>query len=113
MPGKKKLPQRWEGSTKAARAVQIAFDLDQQLQGRIRRAACLKDVSPSYLIRSILDLPLSPPPKRPRLTVSLSPDDYEILAGRYGVAATETWLIRRLVMEQLIVFARDQEGERT
>ncbi|MCT7653956.1 hypothetical protein MBH78_02520 [Oceanimonas sp. NS1] len=48
----RKLPDKWQSSVRAARAVQVAFDMDEQLQYRIRREALDNGLSPR--IRSVI-----------------------------------------------------------
>jgi len=102
---KKELPKKWQASSKALRAVQVAFYVDEQVQTKIRQDACMKGISPSDLIRTITQLPVSAPPKRPRLTASLNANDYTMLAERYGLEVSDTLEIKRRVMEELIEYA--------
>jgi len=107
----KQLPSKWQASTKALRAVQVAFYVDEQVQVKIRQVACLNGISPSDMIRQITQLPVSAPPKRPRLTASLNQEDYSLLAERYGLDSEDTLEIKRRVMQELIDFAtRDEEN---
>jgi hypothetical protein len=99
-------PARWQGSDEAIRAVQVAFDVEAAVLEAVRRAAFESDISSSDQIRSILGLPLSRRPKRPRLTVSLTPGDYAILGQRYGLDATDHLGIKEHVSQELIDFAR-------
>jgi len=101
----KELPKKWQASNKAMRAVQVAFYVDEKIQTKIRQDACLQGMSPSDLIRQITQLPVSAPPKRPRLTASLNSDDYELLAVRYDLNAEDTLEIKRRVMQELIEYA--------
>jgi len=103
----KELPKKWQASNKALRAVQVAFYVDEQIQNKIRQDACLQGMSPSDLIRQITQLPVSAPPKRPRLTASLNSEDYELLAVRYNMKAEDTLEIKRRVMQELIEYAND------
>ncbi|MDX1810723.1 MAG: hypothetical protein R3240_02150 [Gammaproteobacteria bacterium] len=105
----KELPQKWRASDKAMRAVQVAFYVDEQVQNKIRRDACIKGISPSDMIRSITQLPVSAPPKRPRLTASLNQEDYQLLADRYGLDPEDTLEIKRRVMQELIDYATHSE----
>jgi len=98
----KPLPPKWRSSDKAVRAVQVAFYVDEQVQQNIRQSACLQGVSPSDMIRNIIKLPVTAPPKRPRLTASFTPHDYQILAKRYQLDASDTLNIKRKVMAELI-----------
>ncbi len=102
---KKKLTDKWASSNKALKAVQVAFDMDEKLQYVIRREALDAGVGPTDQIRDILNLPLNKRPKRPRLTVSLSAEDYVILAERYDLDATNQLEIKRRVMDDLKNYA--------
>lgn len=102
---KKELPSKWQASNKAMRAVQVAFYVDEQVQTKIRQVACLNGMSPSDMIRQITKLPVSSPPKRPRLTASLNQEDYIQLAQRYDLDPEDTLEIKRRVMQELIDFA--------
>ncbi len=108
---KKDLPHKWQSSVKAAKAVQVAFDLDARLQYAIRRSALEAGLSPSDQIRTLLDLAVSRRPKRPRLTVSLSQDDYQVLAERYGISPDDQREITRRVLEELVDKARLIDSE--
>ena len=101
----RKLPEKWAKSAKAAKAVQVAFDMDEKVQYSIRQSALDEGISSSDQIRHILELPVTHKPKRPRLTVSLSTEDYEQLAARYGLAADQQLEIKRRVMEELAAFS--------
>lgn len=100
-----KLPKKWQQSAKVVKAVQIAFDMDSKLQYSIRRSALDEGISPSEKIRHLLELPTHKKPKRPRLTVSLSPDDYVQLGQRYNIAADKQLEIKKCVIEELTEFA--------
>lgn len=108
---KKELPKAWTGSDKAIRAVQVAFDLEEKLHHAIRRAACIKGISPSDQIRLIVDLPTSRPARRPRLTASFTETDYSTLADRYQLDKNDRLEIKKKVMEELIAFAQKLEKE--
>ncbi|HIP76323.1 MAG TPA: hypothetical protein EYH12_04175 [Psychromonas hadalis] len=100
------LPKRWQQSEKVVKAVQIAFDLDTKLQYSIRRSALDKGISPSEQIRDLLALPTHTKPKRPRLTVSLTGSDYEMLGERYGISAEKQLEIKKSVIDELTLFAK-------
>lgn len=93
---------KWASSNKAIKAVQVAFDMDEKLQYVIRKEALDSGLGPSDQIRKILALPVSKRPKRPRLTVSLSAEDYQVLAEKYGLAADDQLEIKKRVMQELI-----------
>ncbi|KAF0813882.1 hypothetical protein IGB42_01561 [Andreprevotia sp. IGB-42] len=104
-----KLPERWQRSDPAIRAVQVAFDVEDEVLQVVRRAAFEQNISNSDQIRHVLGLPVSGRPKRPRLTVTLSDDDYRILAGRYGLAETQRLEIKEQALAALIEFARKKK----
>lgn len=98
----RKIPDKWQSSVKAMKAVQVAFDMDEKIQLSIRKQALDAGLSPSELIRDILGLPINKRPKRPRLTVSLALSDYQLLADKYGLEAKQQLDIKRKLMEELI-----------
>lgn len=102
------LPARWQSAQPALRAVQLAFDVSEQVLQAIRAAAFAANLSNSDQIRVVLDLPLARQAKRPRLTVSLSPADYQLLARRYKLAADDHLRIKEMVAAELAAFANAQ-----
>ncbi len=105
---KNPLPEQWLENQKAAKATQVAFDLDEQFQYSIRRAALDAGVSPSDQIRTILGLAVSKRPKRPRLTVSLNAEDYVKLAEKYNLTPDAQLEIKKRVLDDLVKFV-DQD----
>ena len=99
-------PPRWARSDDALKAVQVAFDVEAAVMAAVRAAAFENDVSTSDQIRLLLKLPTTHKPKRPRLTVTLAVQDYEILAQRYGLAPDDRLTIKERVTDELIRFAR-------
>ncbi len=104
MTDEKKIPERWKSSSNAVKAVQVAFDTGEEIASRIRLAACQAGISPSDQIRCIIGLPTSSKAKRPRLTVTLSDEDYSALAERYGLPEHDKLAIKKRVMEELAEF---------
>jgi|TARA_B110000014_G_scaffold246933_1_gene220062 hypothetical protein len=100
------IPEKWNSSVKALKAVQVAFDMDEKIQLSIRKRALEAGLSPSDQIRDILGLPINKRPKRPRLTVSLAPNDYEVLAEKYGLQAEQQLEIKRKLMDELIHYVK-------
>jgi hypothetical protein len=103
-------PARWQSSDAAIKAVQVAFDVEEAVLEAVRRAAFDANRSTSDQIRSLLGLTTASRPKRPRLTVSLTADDYELLAARYGLTADDRLAIKEQVTRELIAFAEHQSG---
>ncbi len=98
----RKIPEKWQSSVKAAKATQVAFDMDEKIQMAIRRSALEAGISPSDQIRTMLGLTTNKRPKRPRLTVSLSPDDYIVLAEKYNLTTEQQLEIKKKLMEELV-----------
>jgi len=86
MVTKKIAPASWSQSAKSLRAVQVIFELDLEQSRIIRINAIEQDLSPSNYIREVVGLPRKKP-IRPRLSISLSSEDYQILADRYQLAS--------------------------
>jgi hypothetical protein len=102
----KNKPLRWQGSDDAIKAVQVAFDVEEAVLQAVRLAAFEAHISNSDQIRRLLALPTPERPKRPRLTVSLSPADYELLGVRYNLPPEERLVIKERVTQELIAFAQ-------
>lgn len=103
----RKIPDKWQSSVKAVKAVQVAFDMDEKIQLAIRKQALEAGISPSEQIRDILGLPINKRPKRPRLTVSLSADDYALLAEKYALSAEQQLEIKKKLMDDLINYVNN------
>jgi len=97
----KKRPNSWVASDKSIRAVQVIFELEQAHSKALRIKAIQNDLSYSDQIREILELPRKKP-IRPRLSVSLSEEDYKLLAKRYQLEPAEKDQIREKMKEDLI-----------
>ncbi|MGR8932580.1 MAG: hypothetical protein ACU836_18305 [Gammaproteobacteria bacterium] len=104
---KKDLPENWKKSEKSIRAIQVAFEFGTGVSESIRREANKNGLSTSDQIRKILRLEVKPP-KRPRLTVSLTEEDYRKLAQRYGLDACDKAAIRETIRQELIEFGNKQ-----
>ena len=104
------LPERWKSAEPALRAVQLAFDVSEQVLNAVRNAAFTAGLSNSDQIRVVLGLPIARQAKRPRLTVSLSAADYTLLAKRYKLAAADHLRIKERVASELADFAAANEA---
>ena len=108
----KTMPDKWQSSIKAMKAVQVAFDMDEKIQQAIRMQALNAGLSPSDQIRDILGLPINKRPKRPRLTLSLAPDDYQALAKKYGLDPEQQLEIKKKLMDDLIEHVNINETDK-
>lgn len=111
MVNKRVLPEKWQSSQKAMKAVQVAFDMDEKIQYTIRKAALDNNLSPSEQIRDILGLTVNKRPKRPRLTVSFNHQDYAELASKYGLDPSQQLEIKKLVIDELVLFSTNLEQD--
>lgn len=101
MTEKKKVPDSWKQSDKSIRAVQVIFELEQAQSRALRMQAIQHDMSPSDYIRDIIGLPRKKP-VRPRLSISLSKKDYELLGERYNLKPDDRDAIREAIKKELI-----------
>ena len=113
MTEKTKLPDSWQKEQKAIKAIQIAFDVGEEVQHLIRREALDQSINPPDRVRQILGLPVSRKPIRPRLSISLSQEDFLLLAEKFAVDQNDHVAIRRLAAEKLIrhMIESKQESE--
>ncbi len=102
----KKIPKSWSKSNQSIKAVQVIFELEQAVSRTLRIKAIEQDLSPSDYIRDIVGLPRKKP-VRPRLSISLSEDDYEILAKKYKLKSAQKDKIRACIKEELINTHKD------
>ena len=104
------LPQNWKKSEKSLRAIQLAFEFTHAVVDTIRLCAAEQGLSASDQIRAIIGLPIKKP-QRPRLTISLSEEDYQLLAQRYHLNSDDKNSIRQLIVKEILVFAEQQDKE--
>ncbi len=109
---KRKLPPKWKAEEKAIKAIQIAFDLDERVQYIIRREALDADVNPSERMRQILGLAVNKTPQRPRLSISLKPDDFAVLAKKYKVDPEDKIAIKQHASVELQKYAENKKYTR-
>ena len=93
---------KWDSERRAVKAVQIAFDVGLDVSKKIRLEAVEQGINPSDRVRQILGLSVNSKPVRPRLSISLTPEDFEILGEAFGVSPADRLKIRQLAAERLI-----------
>ena len=98
----KRQPAHWEKERQAIRAVQVAFDLDEQVQLAIRQEALDLGVNASDRIRQILGLEVPRRPKRVRLSISLGEADFHTLAKRFKRDEDDRVSIKQQASEALV-----------
>jgi len=77
----------------------------------VRREAFELNLSQPDVVRSILGLPVSRRAKRPRLTASLSQQDYETLGERYQLDPEDALAIKERVLAELVAFASEEPAK--
>lgn len=102
--------ERWQKEKQAIKAVQVAFDVSADAQRVIKQAALDNHLNPPDQIRKILGLPYNKKPVRPRLTVSLKSEDFEILAQKYGLDPADQNAIREKVAEELLNYSNNDSS---
>ena len=100
---KKEIKHPWQDEKKAIKAVQVAFNISSEAQKNLKLMAVLNDLSPSDQMRHILGLPCKKP-IRPRLTISLSVEDYELLARQYDLDVMDKLAIKEQAANKIIEF---------
>ena len=91
----------WENEKKAIKATQVAFDISTEAQKNLKLMASHNGMSPSDQMREILGLPRKKP-MRPRLTISLTVEDYEVLANFYGLNSQDKLAIKERAAKEII-----------
>jgi len=98
---KKSKPEMWKDEKKAIKATQVAFDISTEAQKNLKLMATQNDLSPSDQMREILGLPRKKP-VRPRLTISLTVEDYKLLADLYGLDPEDKLAIKERAAKEII-----------
>ena len=109
MASSSKIPDKWKGEQKAAKAVQVAFDVGFEVQTVIRKEALDCMLSPSDRVRQILGLCVTSRPKRPRLSISLTENDFSELAQTYGLDVANKVGIKQKAAEKLIQYVESHK----
>ncbi len=107
---KKGKPERWENEKKAVKATQVAFDISTEAQKKLKLMASQNGLSPSDQMREILGLPRKKP-VRPRLTISLTAKDYEILANIYKLDPEDKLAIKEQAAKEIIANVMKEEKQ--
>jgi len=104
-----KLPDKWKGEERAAKAIQVAFDVGFEVQTVIRKEALDCMLSPSDRVRQILGLTVTSRPKRPRLSISLTDDDFFALGENYGISPNDRVAIKQKAAAYLIEYVESKK----
>ena len=110
---KGEVPARSVSSVQAIKAEQVAFDVSQAVLEAVRKAAFASSLSTSDQVRAVLGLDIVRQAKRPRLTISLNNEDYEILGQRFGLAPSDHLAIKEQVIATLVAFSQTAAAKAT
>ena len=110
---KGEVPARSVSSVQAIKAEQVAFDVSQAVLEAVRKAAFASSLSTSDQVRAVLGLDIVRQAKRPRLTISLNNEDYEILGQRFGLAPSDYLAIKEQVIATLVAFSQTAAAKGT
>jgi len=94
--------QKWDKQAQAAKATQVAFDVSESVHHHIQVQSVEQQLKPSDYIRKILGLDYKQKKVRPRLTVTLSDADYELLGKQFGIDPDDRIAIKHAVTKKLI-----------
>ncbi len=104
-----KATQKWDKQAQAAKATQVAFDVSESVHNYIQFQSVENQLKPSDYIRKVLGLSFKSKKVRPRLTVTLSDEDYQELGTMFGIDADDRIAIKHAVTKRLIELADKKE----
>jgi hypothetical protein len=93
---------KWQRQERALRATQMAFDLTTEVQKSLKKQAIDEELTPSDMIRKILDLEVKSKKTRQRLSFNLTDEEIALLAQRFGVDPTDKRAVKQQVASLLI-----------
>ena len=96
---------KWQKQEKAAKATQVAFDVSESVHKYIQKSSVDLNLKSSDFIRKILGLEFKAKKVRPRLTLTLSDADYQILGDKFGIDANDHIAIKHAVTRMLVDLA--------
>ncbi|MET1254458.1 hypothetical protein [Aliikangiella maris] len=100
-----KINQKWDKQAEAAKATQVAFDVSESIYHFIQTESAENKLKPSDYIRKILGLDFKQKKVRPRLTVTLTNEDYQKLGDEFGIDPDDKIAIKAAVTNKLINLA--------
>ncbi|WP_444997050.1 hypothetical protein [Aliikangiella sp. IMCC44359] len=102
-----KTKRKWSKQAEAAKATQVAFDVSESLYHFIQLKSVEDKLKPSDFIRKVLGLDFKSKKVRPRLTVTLSHDDYQKLGQEFNIDPDDRIAIKAAVTNKLIGLAKN------
>jgi len=91
---------KWNKERAALKKMQIHFEFQQEVMRQIRIDAADARLNPSDVVRKILELSYSKV-QRPRLGLSFSQDELDLLTKRYDLTEVDERLIKQKVIAEV------------
>ncbi|WP_290444398.1 hypothetical protein [Pseudoalteromonas sp. R3] len=88
----------------------MAFDLTTEVQKSLKKQAIDEELTPSDMIRKILDLEVKSKKTRQRLSFNLTDEEIALLAQRFGVDPTDKRAVKQQVASLLINRYTESQG---
>ncbi|WP_268836033.1 hypothetical protein [Pseudoalteromonas sp. DL2-H2.2] len=88
----------------------MAFDLTTEVQKSLKKQAIDEELTPSDMIRKILDLEVKSKKTRQRLSFNLTDEEIALLAQRFGVDPSDKRAVKQQVASLLINRYTDAQG---
>ncbi|MBR8844026.1 MULTISPECIES: hypothetical protein [Pseudoalteromonas] len=102
---------KWKRQEVALRATQMAFDLTTEVQKNIKKQAIDEELTPSDMIRKILDLEVKSKKTRQRLSFNLTDEEIALLAERFGVDPNDKRAVKQQVANMLLSRYSDKRNK--
>ncbi|PAJ75474.1 hypothetical protein CJF42_04880 [Pseudoalteromonas sp. NBT06-2] len=106
-----KKEDKWLKQEQAIRATQMAFDLSSEVQKNIKKQAIDEELTPSDMIRKILNLDVKSKKTRQRLSFNLNDEEITQLAIRFDVNTEDKRAVKQKVADILIKYAINTSKE--
>ncbi|WP_226899298.1 hypothetical protein [Pseudoalteromonas maricaloris] len=89
----------------------MAFDLTTEVQKSIKKQAIDEELTPSDMIRKILDLEVKSKKTRQRLSFNLTDEEIALLAERFGVDPHDKRAVKQQVANMLLSRYSDKRNK--
>ncbi len=96
----KSLKPKWQAELAALKKIQMHFDFQENLRKKVRLEAAEEDMNPSDVIRKIAGLSFSKI-QRPRIGLSLTPEDLVYLAERYNLDPSDATSVKKRLLSEV------------
>lgn len=103
----KSLKPKWQAELAALKKIQMHFDFQENLRKKVRLEAAEEDMNPSDVIRKIAGLSFNKI-QRPRIGLSLTPDDLVYLAERYNLDPSDATAVKKQLLLEVEQYYTDK-----